>query len=107
MIPNDQGKQKNRQRGALILRVGIVFLLVVGLTIWLQRISRPASSNPSSPATIQINLPTVEYPTIPPSAPEFTVSLQSIGNSGVSGKVTFKDIAGTVAILLHVDGLSE
>ena len=57
-------------------------------------------------ATIQINLPTIEYPTIPASAPEFTVTLNSLEASGVTGTATFKDIAGTVAILLKVEGVS-
>jgi len=47
-----------------------------------------------------------EYPTIPASAPEFTVNLQSLNDSSVTGKVTFKDIAGTVAILLFVESPS-
>ncbi len=57
-------------------------------------------------ATIQINLPTIEYPTIPASAPEYTVTINSLESSGVTGSATFKDIAGTVAILLQVDGPS-
>src|SRR5207247_6437487 len=61
----------------------------------------------SSTSTFQINLPTVQYPTIPPSAPAFMVPIHSIGASGVTGTVTFKDVAGVVAILLHIDGLPE
>ena len=69
-------------------------------------------TNPKNPAaavataTIQIYLPTIEYPTIPASAPEFTVTLNSLQASGVTGMATFKDIAGTVAILLQVQGVS-
>lgn len=73
--------------------------------IRLYRASHVPPINTSSSPTLQINVPSVQYPTIPPSAPEFTVSIHSIGSSGITGTVTFKDIAGTVAILLHVDGL--
>ncbi|HLO32188.1 MAG TPA: hypothetical protein VK249_23770 [Anaerolineales bacterium] len=93
----------------LILPLGIVilFLLIGGFTIWLQRASRPAPTAASLPPAFQINVPTVQYPTIPPSDPAFTVPIYSVASSGVTGTVTFKDIAGTVAILLHVDGLPQ
>jgi len=91
----------------LILGLVAVCLLVGGLTIWLQRTSPGSSIGTAATATLQINLPTTEYPTIPASAPEFTVPILSVGPSGITGTVTFKDIAGTVAILLHVDGMPE
>jgi hypothetical protein len=87
------------------LRLGILaagFLIVV-LAILFQSTSQGSPGSPSS--TLQINLPTVQYPTIPPSAPDFTVPIQSMGPSGITGTVTFKDIAGAVAILLKLDGL--
>jgi hypothetical protein len=80
-------------------------LLIAGLRIWLQQVSN-ASSIDVSP-TIQINLPTTQYPTIPASAPEYTVPIHSVDSSGITGTVTFKDIAGTVAILLQVEGTAE
>jgi hypothetical protein len=35
------------------------------------------------------------------------VPIHTVGSSGVTGEATFKDIAGTVAILLSVEGLAE
>ena len=87
------------------LRLGILaagFLIVV-LAILFQTTSQGSPGSPAS--TLQINLPTVQYPTIPPSAPDFTVPIQSIDSSGITGAATFKDIAGAVAILLKLDGL--
>lgn len=60
-----------------------------------------------SPTTPHINLPTVQYPTIPPSAPSYIVPIQSVASSGVTGTVLFQDVSGAVAILLHVDGLED
>jgi hypothetical protein len=62
------------------------------------------SAYPTSP---RINLPVVQYPTIPPSAPTYSVPIRSLDSSGVSGTATFQDIAGAVAIMLQVDGLGE
>lgn len=104
---NNQGDQPRKKNRYLILRIVTLGLLVGGLTIWFQRASQRSPVNTSSTATLQINLPTTQYPTIPPSAPEFTVPIHSVGPSGITGTVTFKDIAGVVAILLHVDGLPE
>ena len=102
MTSNPQNNPNNKQTRFLILRVLVIILVVGGVTLWLERISRPASISASVTPTLQINLPMTEYPTIPASAPEFTVNLQRLNDSGVTGKVTFKDIAGTVAILLYV-----
>ena len=89
----------------LILGIVVVCFLAGGLFLWLQRASQKSSNTILSQPTLQINLPTFQYPTIPPSAPDFTVSMQSVASSGITGKVTFRDISGTVAILLRVDGL--
>lgn len=104
---NDQKKQTNRAKLYLRLGIVIVAFLVLGLLIWFRRITSTSPTSISSGATIQINVPTVQYPTIPASAPEFTVAIHNVGNSGVTGTATFKDIAGAVAILLHIEGLSE
>ena len=104
MTPNPQKNRNNKQTQFLILRIVVIILVVAGVTLWLQRITSPSSIAVSATPTLQINLPMTEYPTIPASAPEYTVNLQSLNDSGVSGNVTFKDIAGTVAILLYVQG---
>jgi hypothetical protein len=104
---NNPEKQNSQKKRYLMSGIVIVGLLVGGLILLFQRISQAPSSSPSSDPTIQINLPTVEYPTIPASAPAFTVPIHNIGSSGITGTATFKDIAGTVAILLHFDGLPE
>jgi len=105
MTSTNQGKQLSKKK--LILGIVTVCLLIGGLTRLFQTTSRIAPISTSSYPTLQINVPTVQYPTIPPSAPAFTVPIHSIGSSGVTGTATFKDIAGVVAILLHIDGLSE
>jgi len=107
MTSNNQGNQTRKKKRSLILGIVTVGLLIGGLTIWFGTISRSSLVNTSSTATLQINLPSVQYPTIPPSAPEFTVPIHSVGSSGITGTVTFKDIAGVVAILLHIDGLPD
>lgn len=84
----------------------VLLLLLVGSWILFQWTSPKVPVAAIATATIQINLPTIQYPTIPASAPEFTVTLNSLEASGVTGTVTFKDIAGTVAILLQVEGVS-
>src|SRR6266508_1078808 len=107
MTSNNQGNQTRKKKRSLILGIVTVGLLIGGLTIWFQTTSNGSPVNTSSTATLQINLPSVQYPTIPPSAPEFTVPIHSVGSSGITGTVTFKDIAGVVAILLHIDGLPD
>ncbi len=104
MTSSDQEKQNNKTKRYLLLEIGIIGLLLAGFIIWSQRAGPRSTPGNSASPTLQINLPTVQYPTIPASAPGFTVPIQSVGNSGVSGTATFKDIAGVVAILLHVDG---
>jgi hypothetical protein len=107
MISNNQEKQTSKKKRYLIPGIVTVCFLIGGLTIWFQRTSHSSPISNSSFPTLQINVPTTQYPTIPPSAPAFTVSIHSLGPSGITGTATFKDIAGTVAILLHVDGLPD
>ena len=107
MTSNNQENQTRKEKRYLLLGIVTVGFLICGLAIWFQRTSPGSPVNTSSTATLQINLPSVQYPTMPASAPEFTVPIHSIGSSGITGTVTFKDIAGTVAILLHIDGMSE
>jgi len=103
--PNNQETPSSQKKRYLIFGIVIVFLLIGGITIWVQRNSRGSPDSVSPFPTPQINLPTVQYPTIPPSAPEFTVVIHSLDSSGITGTATFKDIAGAVAILLRFDGL--
>jgi hypothetical protein len=105
MTSNNQGNQTSKKKGYLILGIVTIGFLIGGLTIWFQRRSHRSPVSTSAYATFQINVPTTQYPTIPASAPEFTVPIHSVGPSGITGTVTFKDIAGAVAILLHVEGL--
>jgi len=104
MTSQPPGSQPPQKRN-LITAIVLLLLLIGSWTLF-------RWTNPKVPvaavatATIQINLPTIEYPTIPASAPEYTVTINSLESSGVTGSATFKDIAGTVAILLQVDGLS-
>jgi len=94
-----------KEKRYLILGIIIVAVVVGGIFLWLQRASHTSPNTVPPEATIQINIPTVQYPTIPPSAPDFTVSIHSVDSSGVTGTATFKDISGVAAILLHIDGL--
>jgi hypothetical protein len=98
--PEEWISQKKRY---LILGILIVVLLIVGLTIRFQR----ASQRSSPESTLQIKVPTAQDSTILPSAPEYTISILSLGDSGITGTVTFKDIGGNIAILLYVNGLPE
>jgi hypothetical protein len=107
MTSNDHEKPTRQKKGYRISGIVIMCFLLGGLAIWVQRNSQRSPDGVSPFPTPQINLPSVQYPTIPPSAPEFTVPILSLDSSGITGTVTFKDIAGTVAILLHVDGLPE
>ena len=105
MTSNNQNHTSKNNRYLIPGIVAVCFF--VGLLIWLQRTSQNFSIDGSSTPTLQINLPTTQYPTIPASAPEFMVSIHSVGSSGITGTVTFKDIAGSVAILLKVEGTPE
>jgi hypothetical protein len=96
----------DRKTPGIIARIGIVVLVVGGLLLWSQRTGPRSAPVSSASPTLKINLPTVQYPTVPASAPDFRVSIQSVGNSGITGTATFKDIGGVVAILLHIDGVS-
>src|SRR6266498_4296317 len=107
MTSNNEEKQTPKKKLYRILGIVTVGFLIGGLTIWFQRTSHRSPISTSSNPTFQINVPTVQYPTVPPSAPAFSVPIHSMGSSGITGTASFKDIAGTVAILLHIDGLPE
>jgi hypothetical protein len=103
--PNNQETPSGQKKRYLIFGIVIVVLLIGVVTIWVQRNSLGSPESVSPFPTSHINLPSVQYPTIPASAPEFTVPIHSLDSSGITGTVAFKDIAGSVAILLHVEGL--
>jgi len=105
MTSNNQEKPTRQTKRNLIPGIVIVCFLLGGLAIWAQRTGQGTSTSNAPFPTPQINLPSTQYPTIPPSAPEFTIPIHSIGSSGITGTLTFKDIAGSVAILIHLDGL--
>ncbi len=67
--------------------------------------TRHSAPTDTPSAAFQVNVPVTQYPTIPPSAPAFTAAIHSTDPSGISGTATFKEISGSVAILLHLDGL--
>ena len=100
---NQSKKPPDQKRFLLLGVVAICGLLGILVMQWQDRTQR--ALNIRSTPTLEINLPAVQFPTIPPSAPEFTVLIQSIDSSGITGRATFKDIAGVVAILLYVEGL--
>ena len=102
--PGDRASRKSLYR---IFGIVILCLLVGSLRILFQTTGKISPISVSTYSTFQINIPTGFYPTIPPSAPAFTVPIHDIGQSGITGTVTFKDIAGAVAILLHIEGLPE
>lgn len=88
--------------------MAVCLAFVVGtLQILFEATSPLPPADTATPTRPNINIPSVEYPTIPPSAPSYTVNIQSVDQSGVTGRVTFKDVAGEVAILLHLDGIDE
>lgn len=103
MTSKNPGDRTSRKRLYRILGIVMLCLLVGSLRMLFQTASKIPPISASTYATFQINIPTGFYPTIPPSAPAFTVPVHGIGSSGITGTVTFKDIAGTVAILLHLD----
>jgi hypothetical protein len=105
MTPENQQNKTSDQKRFLLLGAAVICVVLGILAVqWQSRNPGPLMSSRATP-TLQINLPTVQYPTIPASAPEYSVSIQSIDSSGITGRVTFKDIAGVVAILLYVEGL--
>ncbi len=61
----------------------------------------------TTPTIPHINIPSEQFPTIPPSAPAYTMPINSIGNSGITGTATFEDVSGAVAVLLHIEGLPD
>lgn len=105
MMPENQPKGTTDQKRFLLIGIVAMCALLGILVMQWQDRNQRALNNIRSTPTLEINLPTVQFPTIPPSAPEFTVSIQSIDSSGITGKATFKDIAGVVAIFLYVEGL--
>lgn len=120
-MSSDNQKEQKKSRRKLYIVLGVVFLilLVSSTKVWLQNTYQlPSTGSPTKSApstlttstvstipTVQINIPKTRYPTIPPSAPTFTISIHSLDDSGITGTATFKDVSGTVAILLHLDGL--
>src|SRR5260221_3284644 len=94
MRSKNQADQMSKPNLYLILGIAALCFLIGGITIWFQSTSHRSPIGNSSYSTPQINLPITEYPTIPPSAPAFTVSIHNLSLSGITGKVTFKDIAG-------------
>lgn len=112
-MSSDNQKEQKKSTSKLHIVLGIVFLILLASSarVWLQSTRQlPSTGNASTPTvstipTVQINIPQTRYPTIPPSAPAFTISIHSLDDSGITGTATFKDVSGTVAILLHLDGL--
>jgi hypothetical protein len=96
MSSNDQGDSRKKRNLCFLLGIVIVILIIAVIMI------RNLESSP-----IHLNLPTDRYPTLPPSAPAYTIAIHSIDPSGISGTATFEDVSGAVAILLHIDGLEE
>ena len=106
MTAKSQGKLTSKKMLYLILGIVTVCLLVGGVIKGLQTTSDPSRLNSQYPVS-RINVPTIQYATVPPSAPAFTILLHSLGTSGITGRVTFQDVSGTVAVMLHIDGLPE
>jgi hypothetical protein len=105
MNSNNQGKQPGEMKQYLILGIVTVCILFA-ISIFMTLFEAKSQTLPIDTPTARmphINIPSVQYPTIPPSAPSFTISVQSIGLSGVTGTAMFEDISGTVAILLHIE----
>jgi hypothetical protein len=83
----------------LFILIGLVAVVVLVAVVIIRR--QPANQ------AHDFNIPSGQVPTIPPSAPSYIVAIHSIDASEISGTATFKDIAGTLAILVHIDGLEE
>lgn len=106
MTSKFQGNRKKKPY--LIFGILIMcFLVACEKTTFQSTSQMPPTVGQPTNQVIHINIPTVQYPTIPPSAPAYTLPILSIGLSGVTGTVTFEDISGAVAILLRIDGLPE
>jgi hypothetical protein len=105
MTPDHKPQETSDMKRFLLLGIVTICVLLGILAVRWQNGNQRALNRSASTPTLQVNLPTVQFPTIPASAPEFTVPIQSIGSSGITGRATFKDIAGVVAILLYVEGL--
>jgi hypothetical protein len=90
---------KRIKKTTLYIIIGIVIVAFVIAAAWI----RHQAAN----QVTDINIPSGNYPTMPPSAPAYTTAIHSIGSSGISGRATFKDISGAVAVLLHIDGMDE
>jgi len=84
-----------------------LMFLIMGILIVLSFITAVIIRRQAANQVSNFNFPSGYYPTLPPSAPAYTVTVHSLGTSGITGTATFKDISGTVAILLHIDGLEE
>ena len=91
----------------IILGIAFLFILVVALTILHRSTNEPSPSSTPTYAVVHINIPSVQYPTIPPSAPAFSVTIRSLGLSGITGTATFEDVSGAAAALLTVDGMPD
>lgn len=97
-------QQPTDKKRAVLLGLVAACVLIGFVAVQLQSRRDGFNVNAASTPTLHINLPTTQYPTIPPSAPEFTVAILSTNSSGITGRAVFKDIAGVVAILLYLDG---
>jgi hypothetical protein len=90
---------KRIKKSTLYIILGIVIVAFLVAVAWIRHLAANQVTD--------INIPAGNYPTMPPSAPAYTVAIHSIGSSGITGRVTFKDISGAVAVLLHIDGMEE
>jgi hypothetical protein len=97
MQAKKQGQRISKTQLYILLGIVIGAILVVAVSI------HPQESSPATPMSVSTGI----YLTLTPSAPAYTVAIHSIGLSGITGTATFKDIAGAVAILLHIDGMDE
>lgn len=90
---------KRVKKRTLYIILGIVIVSFLIAAAWIRHQAANRVTN--------LNIPAGNYPTIPPSAPAYTAAIYSVGSSGISGRATFKDISGAVAVLLHIDGMEE
>ncbi len=92
-------QEKRIKKTKLYIIIGIVAVSFLVAAVMLRHRAESQISH--------FNIPTGQYPTIPPSAPSYTVAVHSLGHSGVTGTATFEDVSGALAIRLHIDGLPE